>query len=72
MFTNLQVLTDILAVGYPLDLCRGGQIHGLAQVGEAECPGYSHVGERQVVYIQKRSEPRQTGGRREKGEHTLD
>lgn len=51
MFTNLQVLADILAVGYPLDLSWGGQVHGLAQVGEAEGPGYPHVRQRKVVYI---------------------
>lgn len=64
MFTNLQVLADILAVGYPLDLSRGGQVHGLSQVGKAECPGYPHVCQWKVVYIQQWSESRQTEGRR--------
>lgn len=51
MLTNLQVLANILAVGYPLDLSWGGQVHGLAQVGKAEGPGYPHVCQRKVVYI---------------------
>lgn len=59
--TNLQVLADVLAVGYPLDLSRGGQVHGLAQVGEAERPGYPHVRQGQVVDVQQWSESGQAG-----------
>lgn len=68
VFTNLQVLTDVLVVGYPLDLSRGGQVHGLAQIGEAEGPGYPHVCQRKVVHIQQRSESRHTGHGRQQRE----
>lgn len=57
---NLQVLAGLLAVCDPLYLSGGGEVHGLAQVGEAEGPGYPHVCQRQVVYIKQRSQTRQT------------
>lgn len=60
MFTDLQVLTDVLAVSDPLDLGGGAEVHGLTQVGEAERPGYPHVCQRQVVYIHERSQSRNT------------
>jgi hypothetical protein len=67
---DLQVLTGLLAVCDPLYLSRGGEVHGLAQVGKAESPGYPHVCQWQVVYIQQWSQPRQTADRQRERPHT--
>lgn len=62
--TCLKVFTDVLAVRDPLDLSGGAQVHGLAQVGEAERPGYPHVSQRQVVDVHERSQSWHTGTRK--------
>lgn len=62
-FAHLQVLADLLAVCDSLDLSGGGQVQGLAEVGEAERSGYPHVCQGKVIYIQQRSQPRQTENR---------
>lgn len=53
ILSDLQIVTSLLAVGDPLELSRGGEVQGLAQIGEAEGSGYPHVCQRQVVHIQQ-------------------
>lgn len=53
--SDLQVIAGLLAVSDPLDLGGRGEVQGLTQVREAECSGYTHICQRQVVHIQQRS-----------------
>lgn len=51
--SDLKVIAGLLAVGDPLDLGGRGEVEGLAQVGEAKCPGDAHICQRQVVDVQQ-------------------
>ena len=54
LLSDLQIVTGLLAVGDPLDLCGGGEVQRLTQVREAKRSRYPHVCQRQIVHVQQR------------------